>query len=1072
MKKILRKGLKITGITFGVLLILLILVPILFGDQIKQAVKDYINSSVNAEVYFEDVGISIFSNFPNITVTLDKFGVAGIDEFKGDTLVDVNHFGVVVNLFSIFGGEYEVGKITLDEPRIHAKVLKNGKANWDIAKTDSTAVEPEVAETDTTPAAPLNLALKSYSITGGHIIYDDHFGDTYAEIKNLNHKGSGNFANDNYDFDTYTSADEVTVRSGGTTYMRKTKIDADLTLGIDSKNSIYTLKDNRIGVNALDLHFDGFVGLSGNTTNLDLKFNTNQNTFSSILSMVPGMYKEGFDDIDTDGTFTLGGWAKGKLNETSLPGFNVNLAVQNGRFHYPDLPEEVRDINFDLKVDCASGNLDALKINLPKFHALFGQAPIDARCILSGLTTDNMNIDAQAKATLKLEDLGKMFPMEGQEMRGLFTLDGTAKGVYNGEAGTMPTVNAVMRLANGYYKNSEFPSALDKMSMQAEMQSNGDMNATTLDVKQFHTEIDGEPIDATLSVKEFNDPAYNLDMNGKLDLAKLNKIYPVEGTSMAGIVQLALKTSGRVSDIENERYTSLPTEGSMSMKGLKYASADMPQGIAVNDGLITFNPDRMAIEKFSGALGKSPVSLTGGLQNYLAYVMLPDQKIKGSLTLVSSKFDVNEWMVEDPEAAPSAEASAPTEEVPMEVFEVPSDIDFTFDCQINKVFYDNLTLDNMRGKVIMRDSEIRFENLSFGALGGNMRLSGGYNTKDITKPAVDLNVGLANLDVQKTYEAFEIVQSLAPAAKFLNGRVSSSLNLKGTLLGDMTPDISSVTSVGDLNLTEGVLKGFKAFDLVADKIKVNKLKQLTIAATKILYEVKDGRIWVEPFDIPISDGNMRVNGSHGIDQTMDYDLDLDLPAGVAGAAAMKAVSGLLGGGGGATDRLKAVVGLGGTVDNPKIKYVKSEATDEAKEMVEEKIGEAKEMAEEKIEEVKEKVEEKIEEVKEEVDKKVEEAKAKAKAQADKIIKDAEAQAAKIRAEGKKAADKVRGESNSTADQTEKSAKNPFEKAAKKKAADKIRKEGEKKAKKIEDEANAKANKLVADAKKKAADLLK
>jgi hypothetical protein len=1053
--KILKKTLKYLAIASGIFLVLLISLPLIFGSQIKQAVKDYINQQVNADVYFGDIGISVFSNFPNLTVSLDEFGVAGRDEFKGDTLVDCQHFGVVVNLLSLFSDKYEVRKITLEKPVIHAKVLKTGKANWDIMKpsTDTTTVA-----TDTTAAAPLALSLRSYKLSGGQITYDDQAGDMYLSIHNLDHKGSGDFQNDNYDFETYTKADSVSFSMEGTDYLSKAFVDADLTVNIDQKEDKYTLKDNRIGLNALELFFEGFVAFVGDDIHMDMKYGTNQNTFKSILSMVPGMYTQDFGDVDTDGSFALDGTVKGTYNEQKIPGFSLNLGVKDGRFKYPDLPEEVKDINFDLKVSCPDGNLDKLKVEFPKFHALFGTAPVDMRCMLTGLTKENMGIDAQAKASLDLGNLMKMFPMEGQELRGKFTLDGTAKGTLNMSAGTFPVVNAIMKMENGYYKNADFPSALDKMSFDAEMKNaSTNLTETTLNVKQFHTEIDGEPLDARMEVKDFNDPQYNLSLNGSLDLQKLNKIYPLEGTTMSGKLVANLSTSGRVSDVEKGDYLKLPTSGSMTAKNVNYTSSDLPQGVSISTGLLNFSSQRLEVSAFSGKLGSSPVSMTGYLENYLAYFLLPDQNLKGQLNLNSSKFNVNEWMVDDPAAATSAEAS-PEAEVPMTVFEVPNGIDFTFVCNIAAVLYDKLTLKNMTGEVIMANQEVRFRNLSFSTLGGLMKLAGGYQTRDITAPGVDLTMTLAGLDVQETYKAFEIVKSLAPAAKFLQGKVNSSLVLNGKLKGDMSPDLSSVTSVGDLVISNGVLRGFKPMEAISDKIKLNQLKELKMNETKILYEVKNGRIWVEPFDVPIGSGKMTAKGSHGIDQSMDYNMDFDVPAGVAGAAAMNAVNGLLknlpgGLGGGDGANMRVAVGLGGTVDKPNIKYVKpfgQGGTALTVEALKETVKDT----------VKAVVQEKVTQV-------VDDAKAKARAEADKILQDAQVQADKAKAEAKKAADKLRAEANKRADDMEKSAKNPLEKVAKKKAADVVRKEGEDSAKKVEREAAQKADKIMADARAKA-----
>ena len=1067
MKKIIRRTLKITGITLGVLLLLIILIPILFGDQIKEAVKDYINEEVNAEVYFEDIGISVFKNFPNITVTLDNFGVVNKEPFAGDTLADITHFGVVVDLFSLFGDKYEVHKITLDEPTIHAQVNREGIANWDIMKSDSTPVEEEVVEeeADGDEGSGLALDLNSYSLSKANVIYDDKPGEIYAEIVNLNHSGSGNFQGDLFDFDTETTAEAINLRMGGDSYANGVALDADMTLSIDNANSVYTLKDNRIGLNALNLHFDGFVALTGDDINMDLTFATNENKFSHILSMVPGMYTEDFDELDTDGTFALDGKVKGKYNEAQLPGFNVHLGVENGHFAYPDLPDDVKEINFDVKVDCPDGDLNKLAVNMPSFHALFGPHPIDARCVLSGLMTENYNIDASAKATLDLAEVLKIFPMEGYDLKGNFTIDGTAKGVYNEKTGALPGVDAKMSLQDGYFKTPDFPSAISNMRLAADAKVDpGDLTTGVLEVTEFHGEIDGDPLDATLVVKDLEAINYDLHAHGKLNMEKLGKILELEDTQMGGRMDIDLDTKGNLAAVENERYNELPTSGTMKLYDFSYVSPDLPQGMGISSGEVEFDPRKMEIKNVQGKLGSSPFSLTGSFDNYLGYALLPDQELTGKMAFNSSRFNTNEWMVEEGEEAPQPEAAEPpSEEVEMVAFEVPSGIDFVFDCAIDRVIYDDMALDNMRGQVVMRDEKISFNNLRFNTLGGGVIMNGSYATPNPASPDVHLRWKLDNVDILDAYSKLSMLEDLAPVLGKIDGKLNSELRLDGRLTPDLMPDLSSITSVGDLVIKDGFLKDFKPLTAVANKLKSDKLSKLDLKRIKVLFEVHDGRVWVDPFDVPINKGKMTVDGNHGLDQNMAYNLKLDLPAGVAGAAAMKTVGDLIKTDLG--DQLKVNVGLGGSVDKPKITYVRNEKGEGVTDLVEEKLDEVKEQVEEKVEEVKE-------EIKEQVDEKVDEAKEKARAEADKILKQAEAQANKIRSEARKQAQKLRDEANKQADQIEASAKNPLEKAAKKKLAEKTRKTGEESAKKVEDEGDKKAQKIMDDARKKADDLLK
>ena len=81
-------------------------------------------------------------------------------------------------------------------------------------------------------------------------------------------------------------------------------------------NEKYTFKENSIGINDLILGIDGWVDLQGDDVDMDLKFNTNEPTFKSLLSLLPGIYLEDFKDIETKGSLILNGMA---TTPTTMP---------------------------------------------------------------------------------------------------------------------------------------------------------------------------------------------------------------------------------------------------------------------------------------------------------------------------------------------------------------------------------------------------------------------------------------------------------------------------------------------------------------------------------------------------------------------------------------------------------------------------------------------------------------------------------------------------------------------------------------------------------------------------------
>jgi hypothetical protein len=68
------------------------ILPIVYKDEIRAKVEQEIAKKVDAHVYFNDFGVSLFSHFPNLTASLDNFGVVGKGVFRGDTLAAAESF--------------------------------------------------------------------------------------------------------------------------------------------------------------------------------------------------------------------------------------------------------------------------------------------------------------------------------------------------------------------------------------------------------------------------------------------------------------------------------------------------------------------------------------------------------------------------------------------------------------------------------------------------------------------------------------------------------------------------------------------------------------------------------------------------------------------------------------------------------------------------------------------------------------------------------------------------------------------------------------------------------------------
>ncbi len=426
-KSILKRILKWTGITFLLLIIAMILIPILFKDQIKEMVIKEVNKSLVATLELDDFDLTFFSTFPNLSVQLEGARLIGQGEFKGVMLADIKTFRADVGFWSVMkGDQIEIDAIHIDEPKFDVRVLQNGLANYDIVKPDSLKTEEEISE-----PSNFKLSLKKYSISKGEVRYDDKASNMYALIKNLNHSGNGDLTADVIDFETKTTMDEMTFDIDGMSYLSKVKTDIvmNLLMEFTETTSKFTLKENTFQLNALKFNVDGFYAMLGKHDEMDLKLNAEKATFKEFLSLIPTFYQSGYESMIASGSLALNAVVKGKLDDVNMPGWDAGITVKNASIKYPDLPGKINNITVIAGSKFKGGsNLDAMTIDVDKFHAEFVGNTLDATLKLRNPMTDPL-LQSGIKAKVNLATLGQVIPLEeGEKYSGKLDADITIDG--------------------------------------------------------------------------------------------------------------------------------------------------------------------------------------------------------------------------------------------------------------------------------------------------------------------------------------------------------------------------------------------------------------------------------------------------------------------------------------------------------------------------------------------------------------------------------------------------------------------------------------------------------------------
>ncbi len=796
------------GLVGLVVLILaaMVVVPIIFKDDIQKAVDEQLAANLNAKAFYDTdaFSLSLFTNFPDLTLSIGNFGIAGIEEFESDTLVSIGTFSITVDVMSALSGEQIVMKnILLDEPTINVRVLPNGKANYDIAKpSEETTEETEVVEEDTAPSA-FSLAINKWEIREGSLSYVDEAGNMAAFLGGLNHEGNGDFSLEVFDLSTATRIESISFDYEGTRYLNNKTFTADLILNMDLANMKFIFKENKVSLNAFAFGFDGFVSMPSDEIEMDITFEGKDMDLKGLLSLIPGAYQEYLDGLAAGGSIGFDGFVKGIYAETSMPAVAANLSVDNGSIKYAEYP-----------------------------------VPIEALTIRSGF---------------------------------------------------------------------EYPSANPE-----------DFSFT---VSDFSMLVDGEKTSASLLFKNLDDYFWDFQFDGNLDIGKLTRIIPLEDMSLEGIVNAKMQTSGKMSDVEAERYKNLPTTGSMSLTGFKYTSPDLPQGFGIAKTEMTFGPEAVALKSFKGNAGKTDLNMSGEIRNYMEFALGEEADLVGRFDFSSAIVDINEWMVADD----STYVEEPEDTTALEVVRIPTNIDFILTSSIEKMVYDNLSIDQFNGTVLIQEGALRMDKVNFNLLDGYFEMNGGYETVP-EDPLYDFDFQIKDLSIPAAYQSFASIQQLAPFTKDMTGSFSSEFQIGGSLLQDMSPDYNTMQGLGIITVADGALNdvellskvgGFTGGKILKDNDGTVRLNDVTLQT-----EIKDGRVYVKPFEMQIDKYTVAVEGSNGVEGDLDYTMTvLNVPTGAAGQAVSSLISSVAGVNNAVSANLDVNLGVAGTFDDPKVKFL-------------------------------------------------------------------------------------------------------------------------------------------------------
>lgn len=459
---------------------------------------------------------------------------------------------------------------------------------------------------------------------------------------------------------------------------------------------------------------------------------------------------------------------------------------------------------------------------------------------------------------------------------GQFTVNGKVKGQLTDT--TIPTFNIQMASDNASFKYPDLPKGIKNITIDTHIvNETGIMNDTYVNLDNLSFAIDLDVFNAKANVRNLTvNPLVNAELKGVINLGNISKAYPVKlKMPLSGILKADVVTKFDMKSVETSQYQNIQNSGEASLTGFKYSGPELAKPLTINRAALAFTPNNIQLKEFDAVTGTSDLKVTGALDNFYGF-MFKNQILKGNFSMNSNNLVVSDFM----EPSTTTTTTGSTTTTTTEAVKIPAFLDCTINAKATKVVYDNLNLSNVSGVMTIKDEAIALSKVNMGVFGGTIDLSGVVSTKGKGQPTFNMDLGINAVNIAETFTQVEMLKNIAPIAGVIAGKLNSSIKLSGDLTKDMTPNLK--TLAGDLvgKLISPTINSSNSTLLTAlsSNVKFLDVSRINLDNLKADLSFKDGKVALKPMDLKYQDIAMTIGGTHGFDQSMNYNIKFDVPA--------------------------------------------------------------------------------------------------------------------------------------------------------------------------------------------------
>ncbi|EXY67245.1 AsmA family protein [Bacteroides fragilis] len=922
MNRQVKKTLKISGITLGtVLLVLLVAIAFVINfivtpKKLTPVVLDAANQTLNAHLDMESVELTFFSTFPQFGLKVKNGSLVSkalndSSWCKTDSLLSFKECVLTVNPIAyLTENRIVVHNLSLEEVAVYAYRNKTGKANWEVTRASADTIPADTASTDFNS----EIDIRNIELKHANLVFDDRNTDIYSRIDDANLKLRLSLTKGVSTLGLKFDNKNILFWQQGELLVNKIATSLRTDIMVDRQTAVWKLKDTELDVNGIRLDVNGAFRRDtvAKTIGMDLEYGLHAPSMETVLRMIPKSYVKD-SKVSAKGEVTVSGRVRGVYGDKKLPAVSLKIGIKEASAQYKGLPYGIDEVtaDFDAYVDLMRHQPSYLNLKIFHFKGAHTEVLADAK--VDDLLDDPL-ITFHTKSTVDLDALAKTFPLQESV---------TITGKLDADMGMKCRLSALKKQDIGRMKlggklelkdfelkdttkdfdflgNATFRFR-DNETLQAQM----DVRKLVLRSRFLSSDI--ERLVANVSSTNPQDTNRIVSLQCDMEVSKLRasmgdsiKLYSARAKAQAALGPQEVDVTKPAIDFslraDSLFFSAAGTRMAMNVAGIKMKADKLNDSLWMPKGIVGFNrlrfrtpefglPIRMSktavtvdgpkitLKNASVRIGRSNMTATGDMMGVYR-AMTKGEKLTAHLSLTSDLIDCNQLI--NSLSFPEDTTEVLTDSVPseMKLFVIPRNIDFELQTDLKKVIFEKMLFENVHGAVDIKNQAIHLEDLSMRALDADMKAVMVYKAGSPRGGYAGFDFKIRNINIAKLVDFVPALDTIVPMLRSFKGRVMFDVAADARLDSAMNIRIPTLRSAIHIKGDSLVLMDGETFAEISKMLMFKNKKENVFDSISVNVTVHDGNVTVYPFLVEIDRYKAAVGGEQGLDMNFNYHISI------------------------------------------------------------------------------------------------------------------------------------------------------------------------------------------------------